>query len=70
MRPYLITQISDERDFVTFSRDEFLGQKLVNENNKFFDLVECGSGKKIYFDITALYLRLQELIDKGEVSMP
>ena len=64
--PYMITQISDERDFLMFLQEEFGSQQLDELEDRILDKIQCKSGKEVYFDITKAYLRLQELTDKGE----
>lgn len=59
--PYFITQISDERDFLMYIKEEFEKQELMQGDNVVFDKVTCKSGRDVYFDITIPYLRLQKL---------
>jgi hypothetical protein len=59
--PYFITQISDERDFLMYLKEEFVSQELMSGDNVVFDKITCKSGKMVYFDITIPYLRLQKL---------
>ena len=59
--PYFVTQISDERDFLMYLKEEFASQELMQGENVVFDKITCKSGKNIYFDITIPYLRLQKL---------
>ncbi|NOQ75512.1 MAG: hypothetical protein GQ574_26115 [Crocinitomix sp.] len=51
-QPYLVTQISDERDIIQSMEDEVLRQSLVKADGKSYDLLNTKSGKAIYFDIT------------------
>mgnify|MGYP000339051519 CR=1 FL=1 len=50
--PYLITQISDERDIIQSMEDEVANQRLMKIEGKSYDLIKTKSGKEIYFDIT------------------
>ncbi|GAB5417148.1 MAG: hypothetical protein Crog4KO_20140 [Crocinitomicaceae bacterium] len=59
--PYFITQISDERDFLMYLKEEFGSQELMTGDNVVFDKITCKSGRMVYFDITIPYLRLQKL---------
>ncbi len=59
--PYFITQISDERDFLMYLKEEFESQELMTGDSVVFDKITCKSGRMVYFDITIPYLRLQKL---------
>lgn len=69
-RPYRVTSISDERDMVQFLNEEFAGQSLVQANDKIMDMIQCKSGKEIYFDITIPYQRMQHMMDNGMMESP
>ncbi|WP_299619296.1 hypothetical protein [uncultured Tenacibaculum sp.] len=68
--PYIVTRISDEKDMLRYFQEEFKSQSLVKNENKIFDLIQCQSGKKIYFDITRPYLKMQELMNNGKIESP
>lgn len=68
--PYIVTRISDQKDMLRYFQEEFKSQNLVNNENKIFDLIQCNSGKEIYFDITTPYLRMQELMNNGKIESP
>ncbi|WP_111684154.1 DUF4919 domain-containing protein [Winogradskyella tangerina] len=67
--PYLVTRISDERDILSYLSEEKESQMLVQKDGKYFDLLNCKSGKAIYFDITTPYTKMQELMDSGKISL-
>ena len=67
---YVVTRISDERDLLRYLQEELVNQQLVQADNRYFDLLECASGKKIYFDITVPYTKMQELMDSGKMDFP
>lgn len=62
--PYLITRISDEKDFLDFIHDRLAKQSLFSENDKYYDLITTISKKEIYFDITIPYLKLSSILHK------
>lgn len=57
--PYVVTRISDERDFLGFLGKDFKRQGLVSGEGKYYDAIETSDGGRIYFDITDCYLKLQ-----------
>lgn len=67
--PYLITRMSDERDLLTYLKEEFASQSLVADNNRFYDLITTQSGKRIYFDITTSYTSMKNLMDDGKMDL-
>lgn len=68
--PYIVTRVSDEKDMLRYFQEEFASQSLVKNESKIFDLIQCQSGKEIYFDITTPYLKMQELMDNGKIESP
>jgi len=75
-QPYLITQISDERDIIQSMEDEVANQRLIKSEGKSYDLIKTKSGKEIYFDITLCMQALaakfavieDEVEEEGEVE--
>lgn len=67
--PYIVTRISDERDFLMHLDEEFATQSLVTEEGKYFDMITTQSGRAIYFDITDCYRRMQYLMDSGKKKL-
>lgn len=61
--------MSDERDMLAYLDETFASQSLVAENNRFYDLITTQSGKRIYFDITTSYTKMQNLVDDGEMDL-
>ncbi|WP_452598660.1 DUF4919 domain-containing protein [Pontimicrobium sp. MEBiC01747] len=68
--PYIVTRVSDERDLLNYLQEKFISQRLVNKNNQYFDLINCESGTELYFDITEPYLKMQQLMNDGEIKTP
>jgi len=68
--PYIVTRISDEKDVLSYLQEEFISQNLVKDNGKIYDLINCKSGNEIYFDITTPYLKMQSLMNNGEIELP
>ncbi|WP_422104823.1 DUF4919 domain-containing protein [Winogradskyella sp.] len=68
--PYMVTRVSDEKDMLRYFQEEFKSQSLVKNENSILDLIQCQSGKEIYFDITRPYLRMQELMNSGKLESP
>lgn len=68
--PYIVTRVSDEKDMLRYFQEEFKSQSLIKNENKIFDLIQCQSGREIYFDITTPYLRMQELMNNGKIESP
>ncbi len=66
--PYLITSISDEKEFLTFRNEEFVSQKLVQQNNRALDAVVTRSGKCIYFDVTDCMISAQKMLDGKKIE--
>ncbi|MFD1605822.1 DUF4919 domain-containing protein [Flavobacterium artemisiae] len=67
--PYIVTRISDERDFLRYLNEDPKIQSLIKSNDKTIDLLECVSGKQFHFDITNCFKRMQNLIDKGKLQL-
>ncbi|MFT5820644.1 MAG: hypothetical protein ACI8ZM_001889 [Crocinitomix sp.] len=67
-QPYLITQISDERDIIQSMEDEVLNQSLVKEDGRSYDLINTKSGKAIYFDITLCMQALEAKFNAEEIE--
>ena len=61
--PYQVIRISDERDMLMFLQEKFVKQSLIKgeDDEQFFDKIDCESGKEIYFDITTLYHKMQTM---------
>lgn len=68
--PYIVTRISDERDFLRYLEEESKMQSLIKSNDKTIDLLECVSGKQFHFDITNSFKRMQNLIDNRKLQLP
>jgi len=69
VKPYLITRISDEKDFLSYLEEVFARQSLVSDNGHFYDVIVTQSERRIYFDITTPYLKMQNLMDDGKMQL-
>lgn len=67
-QPYLITQISDERDIIQSMEDEVADQILMKDEGKSFDRIATKSGETIYFDITLCMQALAAKLNAEEVQ--
>lgn len=65
--PYIISRISDERDFLDYLKEDFAKQALVKgDDEKVYDVISTQSGKDLYFDITKCYSMIsQQFTDFG-----
>jgi hypothetical protein len=63
--PYIITRVSDERDFLQYIDEQFAGQGLVDMGGKKMDVIRTAAGREIYFDITDCFSRMQVLMGQG-----
>ena len=53
--PYLITQMSDERDVLQFQEEKFASQRLLKKAGKSIDQIKTESGKIVHFDVTVCF---------------
>ncbi len=51
-RPFLVTHIADEYDVLQSLGKEFKSQRPVNTESGSFDIVTCGDGTDVWFDVT------------------
>ncbi|MCA8999591.1 MAG: DUF4919 domain-containing protein [Planctomycetaceae bacterium] len=56
--PYLVTRTSDEYDVLEHLEKTFTQQALCEQGNRHFDVLTCGDGSELWFDITEPYSRL------------
>ncbi len=68
-KPYLVTRIDDERDFLTFLEEVFASQALINDEEKSYDCITTASGKNIYFDITDCFKKMVFQFSNREINM-
>lgn len=61
--PYVVTYITDERDFLSYIEEEFASQSLLNRGGKLYDVISTLSGKEIYFDISIPYMKMKDKMD-------
>lgn len=59
-KPYLITRIDDEKDFITYLDLIYVSQSMVSFKDKIHDCIITSKGKKIYFDISDCYSKLDD----------
>ena len=59
--PYLVTQISDERDILQYLDHEVESQQLIKENGKSFDRLTTVKGDQFYFDVTDCFKAMQNM---------
>lgn len=69
-KPYRVTRISDEKDMLRYFQEEFMSQRLMNDNDTTFDVIQCKSGRELYFDITTPYSKMQDLMNNGRIESP
>lgn len=63
-RPYLVSRITDEYDVLHHLNKNLKQQSLVSDETGTFDNMECDDGTDYWFDISMLFVRLNEL-NKG-----
>lgn len=63
-RPYLVTYISDEKEFLFYINEDFKSQMLLEINDRQVDCITTKSGKAIYFDVTDCMLSAQRMFTK------
>jgi hypothetical protein len=68
--PYLVTRISDEKDFIDYLEETFAGQLLIERDHQQLDRISLASGRDIYFDITACYRRPATAAAAPEEKIP
>lgn len=68
-KPYLVTRIDDERDFLTYLEEVFASQALINDDEKSYDCITTASGKNIYFDITDCFKKMTFQFSNREINM-
>jgi hypothetical protein len=68
-KPYLVTRIDDERDFLKHIEEVFVSQALVNDIDKSYDCITTASGKNIYFDITDCFKKMTIQFSNREINM-
>lgn len=68
-KPFVVTRISDEKDFLTYLEEQFSGQSLQHSEDKIYDVINTVSQKEIYFDITVPYQKMMNLIN-NQVEKP
>lgn len=57
--PYIVTRISDERDFVRYHLNkEDVGQSLINDGEIIMDVLKLDDGTELCFDIKVPYQRI------------
>lgn len=56
--PYIVLRKSDEIDVIRHLKLAVGGQQLENKDNRYFDVIDCGSGSEIWFDITDVMKKL------------
>lgn len=56
--PFVVMRTSDEYDIVRHFDKEFAGQRLIQDGDRHFDVIECKDGSEIWFDITVPYNKL------------
>jgi hypothetical protein len=69
-KPYIVTRITDERDMLSYFQEEFVSQRLMHDDNTTFDVIQCKSGRELYFDITTPYTKMQDLMNNGRIENP
>jgi hypothetical protein len=68
-KPFLVTRIDDERDFITYLDEIFESQALVNYKEKTYDCITTSKGKKIYFDISDCYKKMSDQFNMGQLNI-
>jgi hypothetical protein len=68
-KPFLVTRIDDERDFITYLDEIFESQALVNYKEKIYDCITTTKGKKIYFDISDCYKKMSDQFNVGQLNI-
>ena len=68
-KPFIVTRISDEQDYLSYTGDEFEKQALLQPAGKFVDVITTTTGKELHFDITDCYNRMQVLHDQRTAAM-
>ncbi len=56
--PYLVLSTSDEYDVIEHLDKNVTSQRLLEEGEKYYDVLECEDGTQKYFDITIPYASL------------
>ena len=51
-KPFLVTRVSDEYDFLFAKQMQFAGQTLIEVNGCKLDRVDLEDGGRVYFDVT------------------
>jgi hypothetical protein len=53
-RPYRVTRTEDEYDLLRYLGKEYVTQALVKDAMSSFDVLTCGDGTQVWFDVTPL----------------
>lgn len=61
--PYIVLRVSDEHDILIFLGKEFQTQGLFEKGDKYCDRVVTVNDSEIWFDITAPYSKLSDIIN-------
>lgn len=63
-RPYVVVRVDDEYDVIHWGlRKERVGQSLIQEEEKCYDLLRLEDGSELWFDITDAFRKSQEPVN-------
>ena len=51
--PYRVTHVADEYDVLEAKGKDFAEQRQISGDDGVFDLITCGDGTQLWFDVTA-----------------
>lgn len=59
--PYMVTQITDERDIIQYLEQDVESQQLIKEDGKSIDRLITTKGDHFYFDVTDCFKSMQNM---------
>jgi Domain of unknown function (DUF4919)/Ribosomal protein L7/L12 C-terminal domain len=62
-KPYVVVRVDDEYDVINQLGKQRVGQSLIQEEEKFYDLLRLEDGSELWFDITEAFRRSQEPVN-------